>query len=816
MKNTFILSGMSCASCTEHIRKAAASVEGVSDASVNLASELLTVHSNGDDKILSQIEQTIADAGYLAKRITDNRKVTISIGGMSCASCAKSIEGALSQMDGVILATVNFATERLTVEYDPEKVRLGMIKQRIIDNGYKPLESEKGDGEDEQKRKDHDTRVLKRKFTVSALFTIPLFYLAMAPMITWFSVPFPDFLMPMTNPLNYALVQLGLVIPVIVAGHRFYSGGVKAIIHRSPNMDSLVAMGTSAAFIYSLFSVSRIVAGDSSAADHLYFETAAVIITLVMLGKLMESSAKRRTSGAIKKLMRLAPQTATLVQNGKEAVVHVHEVEVGDIIVVKPGEKIAVDGVITEGQTSIDESMLTGESIPVERGSGDAIYAATINGNGSIHFRATKVGEDTALSAIIRLVEEAQGSKAPVALLGDIISGYFVPAVFIIALVSSVAWFVSGVPFTFSLTIFISVLLIACPCALGLATPTAIMVGTGKGAEKGILIKSGEALEVAHKIDSVVFDKTGTITEGKPRVTDIAIVDGGDQDLLLQIAASAEKKSEHPLGNAIVNEAESRGLQLLKVAGFSAVTGHGIEAVIDSKKVLLGNLKFMREKSIYVNELADKSENFAIEAKTPVYVAVDGSLYGIVAVADTIKAGSREAVNSLNKLGIDVIMITGDNSATANAVARQAGISNVLSEVLPQDKSEAIEKLQNGGKVVAMVGDGINDAPALARADVGIAIGSGTDVAIESADIVLIRGDVRDVVTAIRLSRRTMRTIKQNLFWAFGYNVLGIPVAAGLLFLFGGPLLNPMIAAGAMSMSSVSVVTNALRLKRFR
>ncbi|MDA3898938.1 MAG: heavy metal translocating P-type ATPase [Spirochaetes bacterium] len=816
MKHTFLLSGMSCAACAGRIEKAVASVEGVRNSSVNFASERLSVESPDDETILSEIEQKISDAGYSSERLSGDRKVTISIGGMSCTSCAKTIESALLQMDGVNVASINFATERLSIEYDPSLVRLKQIKQRILDNGYTPLESAGNSADSEQQRKDRDIKVLKIKFVVSALFTIPLFYLAMVPMVTMISVPYPEFFRPMNNPLVYALLQMLLTIPVLAAGYRFYIVGAKAIIHRSPNMDSLVAMGTSAAFIYSLFSFSRIIGGDHGAVEYLYFETAGVIITLVLLGKLLESLAKGRTSQAIKNLMKLAPRTALVVQDGREVILPVEEVEVGDEIIVKPGEKIPVDGIITEGRTFIDESMLTGESIPVGRHPDDTIFAATINGNGSVHFRATQVGDDTALSQIIRLVEDAQGAKAPVALLGDVISGYFVPVVFIIALISSLAWLISGEQFTFALTIFIAVLLIACPCALGLATPTAIMVGTGKGAENGILIKSGEALEIAHKITSVVFDKTGTITEGKPRVTDVVVTAGIDRNELLQIAASAEKGSEHPLGDAIVNEAARLNLPLLPTTDFKAVTGHGIEVLINGKKVLLGNMKFMKDSNLPVAEIAGQGDSLAQLGKTPVYIAVDNILSGIIAVADTIKAGSHEAVKQLIDLGIEVIMITGDNSATANAVAHQAGIQNVLSEVLPQDKAAALEKLHKEGKVTAMVGDGINDAPALARADVGIAIGSGTDVAIESADIVLIRGDVRDVATAIRLSRRTMRTIKQNLFWAFGYNVLGIPVAAGLLFLFGGPLLNPMIAAGAMSLSSVSVVTNALRLRRFK
>jgi Cu+-exporting ATPase len=629
-------------------------------------------------------------------------------------------------------------------------------------------------------------------------------------------LPIPMLLDPMQYPLNYALTQIFLVIPVLIAGNRFYVVGFKAIWSRSPNMDSLIAMGTSAAVIYSFYAAFRITVGDFTAVTNMYFETAGVIITLILLGKALEAVSKGKTSEAIKKLMGLAPKTALVIQDGKEVVIPVEEVEVGDTLIVKPGEKIPVDGEVVEGHTAIDESMLTGESMPVEKKIGDSIYAASINGNGMIHFKATKVGADTALAQIIKLVEDAQGSKAPIAQLADIVSGYFVPIAFLIALLSAIAWLISGQSLTFSLTIFIAVLVIACPCALGLATPTAIMVGTGKGAENGILIKGGEALETAHKVNTIVFDKTGTITEGKPTVTDILTSPDFTREAILQIAASAEKGSEHPLGEAIVRNAVGENLPFLPLELFDAIPGYGIAVQINGSNILLGNRKLIARDNIDLSAFEVDSDRLADEGKTPMYIAIDGKLAGIIAVADIVKPSSARAIKKLHSMGIEVAMITGDNRKTAAAIARHVGIDRVLAEVLPQDKASEVKKLQALGRIVAMVGDGINDAPALVQADIGIAIGSGTDVAMESADIVLMRSDLMEVPTAIQLSKSTIRNIKQNLFWAFGYNILGIPVAAGALYIFGGPTLNPILAAAAMSLSSISVLTNALRLKSFK
>jgi Cu+-exporting ATPase len=778
---------------------------------------------------------------------------TLSIGGMTCAACSARVERALRKLGGVESAVVNLATEKATVVYDPRALRLSAIKEAIVKAGYQVIENSKdmADGafDVDKLRKEKEIKILWTKFIIAASLGLPLLYIAMAPMIKWINLPFPRGLSPMNFPLIYALLQLTLVIPIIIAGNRFYIVGFKNILRRNPNMDSLIAVGTTAAVVYSVYNLLQITGGNFHAVESLYFETAGVIIALILLGKSLEAVSKGRTSEAIKKLMSLAPKTAIVIVNGEEKEIPIDEVVLGDIVVVKPGAKIPVDGVVTDGQSAVDESMLTGESMPIDKKPGDPVYAATINSNGVIRFKAEKVGSDTALAQIIKLVEDAQGSKAPIAQMADIVSGYFVPVVCAIALVAGIAWFIAasfgvvnlpaGKTVTeFALTIFISVLVIACPCALGLATPTAIMVATGKGAENGILIKGGEALETAHKIQTIVFDKTGTITEGKPEVTDVILGtrDWGPgtgvkvTDFLLQVVAAAEKGSEHPLGKAIVREAEKRGLTLPVVTDFRAIPGRGIEAKIYSEVedgpllTLIGNRKLMDERGILLVEFEADSDRLASEGKTPMYVAFnDNKAAGIVAVADVLKPSSKAAIGRLHKMGIEVAMITGDNKKTANAIAKQVGIDRVLAEVLPQDKSAEVKKLQetpmatkHQRRFVAMVGDGINDAPALAQADIGIAIGSGTDVAMESADIVLMRSDLSDVPTAINLSKRTIRTIKQNLFWAFGYNVLGIPIAAGVLYLFGGPLLNPVFAAAAMSLSSVSVLTNALRLKRFK
>lgn len=733
------------------------------------------------------------------------------VSGMTCASCSARIEKVIGKMDGVSSASVNLATEQMTVLYDT--ISSEDILARVDKLGYHAEEIIETKDSDSFVNKEKEIRIQWIKFIICACFAIPLFYLAMGPMV---GLPVPSSLSTEHNPMRYGIVQLLLTIPIILAGYRFYTVGYKAIFMKSPNMDSLVAMGTTSAFLYSIYSLLQIRQGNMHAVHGLYFESVGIIITLILLGKTLETVSKGKTSQAIKKLIGLTPKTAIVKREGKDIEIPIDEVITGDIILVKPGSKIPVDGIVLEGSTTIDESMLTGESIPVAKEIGDALYSATINGNGSISMRATKIGKDTVIAQIIKLVEQAQGSKAPIAKIADTVSGYFVPVVFGIAFVVSVLWLISGESFSFALKIFVSVLVIACPCALGLATPTAIMVATGKGAENGILIKSGEALETAHKINTIVLDKTGTITVGKPHVTDIYVSDKVSENELLKIAASLEYASEHPLAEAITAYAESKGIKHLDIKNFTALTGRGIQAAIDEHICLAGNERFMLESSIDVSKLSDIAEKYAADGKTPMFFAVDAKAIGIIAVADIIKEDSRDAIMKLQKMGLEVIMITGDRRQTAEAIASKAGISSVISEVLPQDKAQEIIRLQNEGKLVAMVGDGINDAPALAQANIGIAIGSGTDIAIESADIVLIHSALSDVVTAIRLSKKTIQNIKENLFWAFGYNTAGIPIAAGLLYLFGGPLLNPMIAAAAMSLSSVSVLSNALRLKRFK
>ncbi|MHB8107680.1 MAG: heavy metal translocating P-type ATPase [Candidatus Cryosericum sp.] len=809
---------MTCAACSVAVERSVRKVQGVSSAAVNPATEKLTVQYDeslvGEADLVASIEK----AGYGIAASPASKTVVIPVRGMTCAACSSAIERVLRKTPGVTGASVNLATEKATVVYNPSLVRVSALKRAITAAGYTPLDVEVAAStvDEDAKRKTQETRSLWQRFIVSALFAFPLLYLAMGPMVPWLGWHIPSWLSPMDFPLRYALVEIALVIPSIAAGYRFYIVGFRAIWHRAPNMDSLIAMGTSAAILYSLYSTWRISQGSLGAVQEMYFETAGVILTLILLGKSLESVSKGRTSQAIKKLMGLAPRTAIVVQGDQEVELPVSEVEVGDLIRVRPGEKVPVDGDVVTGATSIDESMLTGESIPVEKHPGDKVVGASINGNGSITFRATHVGADTVLAQIVKLVEDAQGSKAPIAQLADVVSGYFVPIVFVIAVLSAAAWLIAGKDSVFALTIFISVLTIACPCALGLATPTAIMVGTGKGAEYGVLIKGGAALEMAQRVQIVVFDKTGTITQGRPVVADVLVTPGVERSEVLGLAASAEKNSEHPLGTAIVRAAQEENVALQPLDTFASVPGRGIEGTVGSTHVLLGNAAFMTERSVDVAALSSAVERFAEDGKTPMFVARDGDVIGVIAVADIVKESSARAIKTLHDMGIEVAMITGDNRRTADAIARQVGIDRVLAEVLPQDKALEVKKLQATGKRVAMVGDGVNDAPALAQADVGIAIGSGTDVAIESADIVLMKSDLMDVATAVQLSRATIRNIKQNLFWAFGYNTLGIPIAAGLLYAFGGPKLNPMIGAAAMSLSSVSVLTNALRLRGFK
>lgn len=811
---SFGVEGMTCASCAQTVEKTAGKLPGVETAAVNLATEKLSL--NYDEAILTDedISKAIEEAGY--KVASNDVKKTLNIEGMTCSSCAQTVEKAVQNIQGVSVSNVNLATEKLTVSYDPSVLNLGDITKTVAAAGYEAHE-EIGSADqvdlDQEKRDKYISNLWKR-FIASAIFTVPLFYLSMGPMV---GLPVPAIMDASINPLTNALIQLVLTFPVMIINIEYFKIGFKTLSKGHPNMDSLVALGTSAAFLYSLYATYMVWTGDASFAHMLYYESAAVILTLITLGNYFEAVSKGKSSEAIKKLMGLAPKTARVIRDDTEQEISIDEVAVGDIIVVRPGEKLPVDGVIVSGSTAIDEAMLTGESIPVEKKVDDEVIGASINKTGSIQYRATKIGKDTALAQIVKLVEDAQGSKAPIAKLADRISGIFVPVVIGLALLAGLGWyFVGGESLTFSLTIAISVLVIACPCALGLATPIAIMVGTGKGAENGVLIKSAESLETTGKVDTIVFDKTGTITEGKPVVTDILTTNGIDKNELLKLAASAEVGSEHPLGEAIVRHAEEKDLNFYTTAAFNAIPGHGIEVTINDQHLFLGNKKLMTENAISLSNLASKSDQLAEQGKTPMYISIDHQLAGIIAVADTVKESSLAAIQKLHQMNIEVAMITGDNKRTAQAIAKQVGIDRVLSEVLPEDKANEVKKLQDEGLRVAMVGDGINDAPALAQADIGIAIGSGTDVAIESADIVLMRSDLMDVPTAVELSKATIKNIKENLFWAFAYNTLGIPVAMGLLYLLGGPLLNPMFAAAAMSLSSVSVVLNASRLKRFK
>ena len=756
-------------------------------------------------------------------------RVDLPITGMTCASCASRVEKSLAHAPGVRSAGVNLATSRATVEYDPTATGVRELRDVVRSVGYGTLDPAlpgSGSAEARERSRGDEYNELRRKFWIAAILSLPVLVIAMSHGRIA-AVDFP----------GVGWLQLILTTPVVFyCGAQFYIGAWRALTHRAADMNTLIATGTGAAYLYSVaatvapraltaMTTPVAMAGMRPgaipvAAVPVYFEAVGVIIALILLGKMLESGAKGRASEAIQRLMKLQAKMARVVRGGREIEVVVEDVVPGDVLQVRPGEKIPVDGVVTRGVSAVDESMLTGESLPVEKGPGDEVFGATINNTGAFQFEATKVGRDTTLQQIVRMVEEAQGSKAPIARMADVISGIFTPIVLCIAIATFAVWFVLAPPelrFTMALMNFVSVLIIACPCALGLATPTAIMVGTGKGAENGVLIKGGESLERAHKLTTLVLDKTGTITKGVPELTDVIVLSDFPETELLRYVASAERKSEHSLAGAIVHGAEQRGIALSESSDFQSVPGHGIEATVHERKVLLGNLKLMRDRGVTTNDVAgDRLEALSAEGKTPMLVAIDGRLAGIVAVADEIKAGSGEAIAALGEMGLEVVMVTGDNQRTADAIARNVGITRVLSEILPAGKAEEVRRLQSSGRIVGMAGDGINDAPALAQADVGIALGTGTDVAIEASDITLLRGDLRGIITAISLSRATIRTVKQNLFWAFVYNVIGIPIAAGMLFPLTGWLLSPVIASAAMSLSSVSVLTNSLRLRAFR
>jgi Cu+-exporting ATPase len=795
------IGGMHCATCAQTIEKRLPKLKGVIYATVNLAAEKAIIDYDPNITDQKAIEDVISEVGY--KVI--HQRVTLKIGGMHCAVCVQTIEKVLNKKESVYKATVNLALETATIEYNPAQISLAGIKKVIRDIGYDVIEPEAGVEDAEQTERDNEIRSLKLRLIISTAATIPVVILSY-----WKFLPFN---FPIEQYIPY--IMFVLVTPVhFIVGHRFFVGAYKALRNRNPNMDVLVTLGTSAAYFYSVYVTF-------GGPGKLYYTTAVSLMTFLTLGKLMEAVAKGRTSAAIRKLMGLRAKTARVVRDGEEMELPVEDVQVGDIVVVRPGEKIPVDGVVTDGYSGVDEKVITGESIPVEKKAGDTVVGATINKTGMLKFKATKVGADTVLAQIIKLVENALGSKAPIQRLVDVVSSYFVPAVLIIATASFLTWYLLGEGFIFALTVFIAVLIIACPCAMGLATPTAIMVGVGKGAENGILIKSSEALETVHKLQAIVFDKTGTLTKGEPEVTDIFPVTSQNSEImseneLLQLAAMAEKNSEHPLGEAIVKQAMERKIDVVNPEFFNAIPGYGVEVKHQCKQIFLGNRKLMETNSINMTSLEEKMKTLEQEGKTAMLVAVNGKAAGLVAVADTLMEHSAEAVKTLQKMGLEVVMITGDNERTAKAIANQVGVNRVLAEVLPGDKASEIKRLQDEGKKVAMVGDGINDAPALAQADIGIAVGSGTDVAIETGDIVLVKNDLRDVVISIQLSRATMNKIKQGLFWAFAYNTALIPVAAGILYPFMGVLLDPIFAAAAMATSSVSVVTNASLLRRFK
>ena len=810
---TYLIEGMSCASCAAHIEDSLKQVDNLSDVNVNFATSKLTL-SRGEGIDRTEVEKIVEKLGYKLTYVSSIEERTFILEGMSCASCAKNIEDTISSLDGTEEAVVNFASEKLVVKFDKEKLSIAEIEKKVAEAGYKARLEIDDLVDDQAEKKQQEIDNIWKRFIYSAIFAVPVLYIAMAEMV---GLPTLKGLSPMGNPKLYSTVQLILVLPVLYLGRKFFTVGIRALLRRKPNMDSLVALGAGAAFLYSVYSTVLAYLGDEHAAMHLYYESAAVILTLITLGKYFEGVSKSRTTNAISKLVGLVPKTANLIIDGEEHVVAVDEISTGDILLVRPGEKVPLDGVVIEGRSTVDESMLTGESIPVEKEINSKVVGASINKTGVFKMKVTKVGKDTTLSQIIKLVEDAQNSKVPIAKLADKISGVFVPVVIGLALVAGILWYFAGeATWSFSLKIIISVLVIACPCALGLATPTAIMVGTGKGAEHGILIKSSEALQLAKEVNTVVFDKTGTLTEGKISVTNIVAFNNLSEESLLQLAASVEYLSEHPLGLAIVDEAKNRNLELLEVKDFSSLTGLGISSTVDEKSIFIGNEKLMLENNIDTKDSLEKAEKYASEGKTPLFIAVDSELAGIIAVADQIKESSLKTVEKLHSLGLEVVMLTGDNKKTAQVIANQLSIDKVVSEVLPEDKANEIKKLQAQGKKVAMVGDGINDAPALVQAEVGIAVGTGTDVAIDAADIVLMKPDLNSVVNAIVLSKKTIKNIKENLFWAFFYNIIGIPFAMGVFYIFGGPLLNPMLAGAAMSFSSISVVLNALRLKRVK
>jgi Cu+-exporting ATPase len=820
--------GMHCASCSARIEKVVGALVGVRACAVNLATETVTLSFEPDQISLEQIAREIDGLGFELVVATEKKQeVILDIQGMSCASCSSRIEKVVAALAGVESCAVNLAAEKATVLFDPAQLKVRDLVQAIKDIGFDATLSQawsQSSFADRQRQNREKLRNMVARLWPSLLLATLIMVVSMGEMV---GLRLPDAISPGREPFRFALLQFLLVVPVLWLGRNFYLIGLPALLRKAPNMDSLIAVGTGAAFIYSTWNLIEIGLGIDPfhKAHDLYFESAAMLIALVSLGKFLEARSKLKTSDAISKLMELAPETATLVKDGGQTEILVSEIVKGDHILVRPGDRVAMDGVVVSGESAVDESMLTGESVALKKRPGDAVYGGTLNKNGALTVMADKVGQETMLARIIRMVQDAQGSKAPIANLADRISLYFVPIVMVFALLAGLAWyFIGQAEFTFALRIFIAVLVIACPCAMGLATPTSIMVGTGRGAQLGVLVKNGGALEMAQKVQTIVFDKTGTLTHGKPALTDFYNVSEGlSDDHLIALLASAESSSEHPLAEAIVAHARDKAIAFTAPRTFQAIPGKGIEAEVTwqpqkSGALLLGNRGLMVDRQVagLSEAVLAQATELSRSGKTALYLAVDGVLQAVLGVADSIRPETPATIRKLTRMGIEVVMLTGDNEQTAQAIAAEAGIARVIAGVLPDRKAHEVEKLQQGGQVVAMVGDGINDAPALATADLGIAMGTGIDVAIESGDVVLMQGNLDGVVTALALSRATMRNIKQNLFWAFAYNVIGIPVAAGLLFIFGGPTLNPMIAGGAMALSSVSVVSNALRLRFFK
>lgn len=822
VKKNVTVEGMTCASCATTVEKAVASLKGVNKSQVNLATDELTVDYDESKVNLQEISDKVTKAGY--HLVQKESTMDFDVEGMSCASCATTIEKATATLDGVKKSNVNFAKETLAITYDPSITKPNDVVEAVEKAGYQAKlineQKEETVADETKKRNERKNEQIKKvwnKFLSSLCFIIPLIYIDMGQMI---GLPVPSILDANVHPIILACIEFLLAFPVLIIGRDFYSRGFKALAVGHPNMDSLVALGTAVAFIYSVWNTVLIMLGNVQYVHNLYYESAAMILVLITLGNYFEARSTGKTGDAISKLLNLVPKKALVKRGNKFEECLVSDLKVGDLVQVKPGEKIPIDGIVVEGKTNVDESMITGESLPVTKKISDDVIGGSLNQNGAIVMKVTKVGNDTMLSQMVKLVESAQDSKAPIAKIADKVAGIFVPTVITLAVIAFLVWKIFGhVSWGFAMIILISVLVIACPCALGLATPTAIMVGTGKGAENGILIKNGEALEKTKQIRTIIFDKTGTLTTGKPVVTDV-FVDAkyyNEQQMML-IVKALESQSEHPLAKAIMTYELENRVSLPNVTNFEALSGFGIKANVAGQEYFFGNKALMEKQNLELSQkLEERSKELADVGKTPMFLADSKEIIGLIAVADTIKETSKEAIEKLQKMGIDVVMVTGDNKRTAKAIADKLGITHVLSEVIPAQKAQKVKELQDATDgYVAMVGDGINDAPALAQADVGLAIGSGTDIAIESADVVLMNSDIADVVTAIKLSKATMKNIKENLFWAFAYNVLGIPVAMGVLYLFGGPLLNPMIAGAAMSLSSVCVVLNALRLRRFK